>query len=509
MSRSKKSFKNLYTALIGQSVGLVISFIARIIFINYLGAEYLGLNGLFTNILSVLSLAELGIGEAITFSLYKPLSTNDIYKCQMLMQLYKKVYTIIGVIIFAVGICITPFLQFLIAELPDIKNIHFIYILFVFNSAVSYLFSYKRNLIIADQNRYIVTIYRYVFYFILNVLQIIFLIFTKNYIIFLLLQISSTIIENIFISRKANIMYSFLKDKNKIPLDLESKNQIVKNTKAMIMHKIGGIIVNSTDNIILSKFVSIASVGFYSNYYLIINALNTVYGQVFSSLTASVGNLYVTESKKKTYDIFKKIYFLNFFIYSISSICLIILFNKFIILWLGKKYLFSMDIVLILVINFYVSGMRKSVLTFKESAGLFYNDRWKAIVEGFVNLVASLILVKIYGIFGVFLGTFISSIFVCVWIEPYVLYKYGFNENVMSYFKQYFKYLVFTVVVGFICFYIIINFSISNAFLDFLASAFFTLIFSFSFIVIIFHKCDEFEFYYNKVLSFIKKYIKV
>ena len=282
MSRTRNSVRNLSYALIGQGLGFVISFVARIFFIRILGSEYLGLNGLFTNVLTILSLAELGVGEAITFSLYKPLAENDTKKCIMLMQLYKKVYTVIGCAILLIGVSLTPFLPLVIKNMPDIPYINLIYILFVVNTAVSYFFSYKRNLIIADQKKYIATFYRYLAHAIFTFLEIIFLIITKNYIVYLFIMIAATLADNIMVSRKADKMYKFLKTEKQVPLDKESKDSIIKNTRAMMMHKVGNVVVNSTDNILLSMFVSLESVGLYSNYFFITNALNSITSHVFS-----------------------------------------------------------------------------------------------------------------------------------------------------------------------------------------------------------------------------------
>lgn len=504
MSRSKKSVKNIKYALIGQLLGLIISFIARIVFIRILGSEYLGLNGLFSNILVMLSLAELGVGEAITFSLYEPLAKNNKKKCKALMQIYKKVYTIIGIIILIIGICITPILPFLIKEMPNIKNINLIYILFVVNTSISYFFSYKRNLIIADQNRYIATFYRYSFYIVLNILQVIFLIITKNYIIFLLLQVMNTLLENIFVSRKANKIYPYLLEKDIVSLDNKSKKKIVKNTKAMMMHKIGGIVVTSTDNIILSKFVGLTAVGLYSNYFLILNALNIIFSQIYSSIVASVGNLFAVTNKEKQFEIFEKIDFLGFWIYCFSSVCLLCLFNPFITIWIGKKYLFNINIVLILVINFYITGMRKSNLTFREASGLFYKDRWKAVVEAIINLVASIILAIKFGVFGVFFGTFISSITTCVWVEPYVLFKYGFNKKLSIYFKKYFYYLFITIFISIITYYLcsLIN---GNAYIMFFIKTIICLIIPNSILIIIFKNDNNFKYYCSFVKNLISK----
>ena len=210
-TRTSSTIKNLFWAFIGQGIGLIISFISRIFFLKILGSEYLGLNGLFTNILTVLSLAELGIGTAIIYSLYRPLAVKDELKIKQLMFFYKKTYIIIGIIILILGIAITPFLKYLINDIPNIDYIWLIYILFVIYTSVSYFYSYKRNLIIADQNRYIATIYRYLFYILLNITQIIYLVITKDYFGFLVLQIIFTILENIFVSKILSLVLTVIK----------------------------------------------------------------------------------------------------------------------------------------------------------------------------------------------------------------------------------------------------------------------------------------------------------
>ena len=500
MSRTKSSIKNLGVAMIGQFLGVGVNFIARIFFLRILGNEYLGINGLFTNILTVLSLAELGVGTAITYSLYKPLAEDDKNKCKMLMQLYKKIYIVIGCVILLIGVAITPLIHIFIKDVPDIKNLNLIYILFVLNTSVSYFFSYKRNLIIADQNRYIATIYRYGFYTLLNFSQIIYLVLMKDYIGFLILQIIATVLQNLIISKKADKMYQYLRDKDKVPLDEDTKKHIIKNTKAMMMHKIGGVVVTSTDNIILSSFVSVVAVGIYSNYFMIINALNIITGQVYNSLVASIGNLCASDSTEKQFNIFKNINFLTFWIFSFSSICLITLFNPFITMWIGSDYLFGMDIVLVLVINFYITGMRKSSLTFREATGLFYQDRWKAIFESVINLVMSILLVMKLGIIGVFLGTFISSITTCIWIEPYVLYKYCFKKDVYQYFSDYLKKMILTISLGTLV-YLICTFISGNIYLVFFTKLLICLLIPNVVFFLIYRKTDEFKYLYEKILK--------
>jgi len=505
MSRTKNSVKNLSYALIGQVIGFVVSFIARIFFIQVLGREYLGLNGLFTNVLTILSLAELGVGEAITFSLYKPLAENDTRKCTMLMQVYKKVYNIIGLAILILGISLIPLLPYIIKNMPDIPYINLIYILFVVNTAVSYFFSYKRNLIIADQKRYIATFYRYLAHFIFTFLEIIYLILFKNYIGYLIIMISATLADNIMVSRKADKMYKFLKNKEEIPLDDESKKSIIKNTKAMMMHKVGGVIVNSTDNILLSMFVSLDSVGLYSNYFFVTNALNSITTHVFNSLTASVGNLFVTSDNKKAYSVFKDVYFLNYFMYSFIAVSLLCLFNPFIDLWVGKDYLFNFDVVIIIVINFYITGMRKSVLTFREASGLFYKDRWKSVFEAIINLVASIIFAIYFATFGVFLGTLVSSLTVCVWVEPLVLYKYGFKEKLRDYFKLYFMYLIITIFVCFLTYYLC-SFIQYGRFISLILKGIICLIVPNIINILIFRNTEEYKYFKNLLKKIISRF---
>ena len=500
MSRVKNSIINFSVALVGQGIGLIVSFIARIFFIRILGGEYLGLNGLFTNILTVLSLAELGVGNAIIYSLYKPIAENDTEKCKSLMRLYKRFYTIIGIVVLVAGALVTPFLDVFIKEMPQINNIEIIYLLFVLNTSVSYFFSYKRNLIIANQSKYIATIYRYVFYVLLNVAQIIYLVVTKEYLGFLILQVLFTFLENVFVSRKAEKMYPYLKEKNVSKLDEETKKSITTNVKALMLHKIGYIVVSSTDNIILSAIVGLNAVGIYSNYYMITNAINIIAGQVFNAITASTGNLCAVESVEKQKQVFKNINFLNFWIFSFATICLLILFNPFIEIWVGSEYLLPMSVVIVLAINFYMAGVRNCILTFREAKGLFYKDRYKSVIEALINLVVSIILAKQFGILGVFIGTTISFVLTCLWVEPYILFKDGFKSKPKEYFLDYFKKISLTFLVGGVLYYItsIIH---GNLYLVFTIKLVICVLTSNIIYILLYRKTPEFNYFYHNIIK--------
>ena len=450
MSRTNNMIRNVSFSFIGQGLGILASFIVRIVFIRILGNTYLGLDGLFSNILTVLSLSELGVGTAITYSLYRPLAEKDLEKLKSLMALFKKVYSVIGFIIFGIGFLLTPFLSFFINDMPDIKGLQLIYILYVTNTAISYFFSYKRNLILADQNRHIETIYRYGFYIAMNVIQIIYLILSHDYFGYLIIQVIMTILSNWALSVKADKMYPFLKDNKIKKLSKKDKNEIVKNTKGLMIQKVGNVVVNSTDNIIISKFVSLASVGLYSNYRLVIYALSMVINQIYASLTPGIGNFFIDQDESRRIELFKKSNFITFWLSYFCSICLIVLFNDFIYMFAGKDYIFGIGVVFIIVFNFYITVMRKVIISFREAAGLFYKDRYRTVFEVVSNLIVSIVLAKYIGVLGVFIGTVISYFSLSFWVEVYVLFKDGLKSSVSRYYLDYFSKMVLTLIVGFI-----------------------------------------------------------
>lgn len=503
-SRTNSMIKSVSWSFIGQGLGILASFIVRIVFIRMLSSTYLGLDGLFSNILTILSLSELGVGTAITYSLYKPLATKDVEKLKSLMCLFKKVYTIIGLVIFIIGFSLTPFLSFFIKEMPDIKGIEIIYMLFVTNTAVSYFFSYKRNLILADQNRHIESIYRYGFYICMNFLQIIYLFISKDYFGYLIIQVIMTILSNWAISQKANQMYPFLTEKNIKKLPKKDTKEIVRNTKALMMQKVGSVVVNSTDNIILSKYVSLAAVGLYSNYHLVIYALFMIINQLYTSLTPGIGNFWVDQDESRRIEIFKKSNFLTFWISYICSICLIVLFNDFVTMFAGVEYLFAFDVVFIIVFNFYFTTMRKVIISFREASGIFYQDRYRTVFEAICNLIVSILLAIKLGTIGVFIGTAISYFILPFWIEVYTLYKEGLKEKVSKYYFDYFGKMLLTLLVGGLLYYSM-TFIKGPILLIFILKCFICLCLPNLIFYLIYRNREEFKYFKNLVLDIMKK----
>lgn len=505
-SRSINSIKNIVFGIGGQILSTFLNFISRTVFINSLGVSYLGVNGLFTNILSILSLAELGISNAIVFSMYKPIAQNDTKRIKGLMNLYKKAYTIIGTTVGILGISLIPFLDYIIKDKPNIPNLVIIYILFLANTVISYFFAYKRSIIIADQKEYIVTLYYYIFNFIQVFLQILILIITKSFILYLLLQIIFNFITNVVISIKANKMYPYLKDLSDSDLDKETKTLIFNNIKSLFLYKIGGVVLTGTDNIIISKFIGVSSVGFVSNYNLLIGTIQTLTSKVFSGITASVGNFNTQENSEKKEFIFDTINFFSFWLFSFCSICFWILCDPFIEIWLGKEYILDNSILFILTLNFYIYGMQNGNWIFRDTMGLFDNSKYIPFIAAVLNLLVSIIFAKKFGLVGIFWGTAISRLLTGIWFDPYILYKHVFGKyGLLKYYIKYIFYFCLMVVVGIITMFISSISFIENEFIGFIYKLFICLAIPNFIYYILFKNKNEYKFLLDKVKIIIKR----
>lgn len=481
MTRRKNVFFNVGFGFISNIVKCLFTFITRMVFIYCLGKEALGLNGLFTNVLTMLSLTELGIGSAISFSLYKPLANNDNDNISALMSFYKRAYRIIGLIILVIGIVIAPFLRYIINDINSIENVYLIYILFLLNTDLSYFISYKETLIIADQKKYKLTIIEVIGYIVLNILQIVFLLLTKNYIVYLIIQIIVLLVQRLFINKYISKMYPSIDfDSNK----KVSENDMVtikKNVKAMFFHKVGDVCINGTDNVIISSFIDLVTVGLYSNYLTIINMINSFTIMIFSSMSSSVGNLLISESEEKKYYTFNLIDFGNYLIYGYCSIVLLCVFNLFIELWADSSYCLSQGVVILIVISFYITGRRVSPSIVKQAAGLYDDDKFTPIIQAIVNLTFSIILAKLLGISGVILGTIISSIILPSWQRPYLVYKNVLHRSSKEYFMNYIKQIIQLLLIAFISYSLINCLKINNIYISFVTK---TIIVSFIYIVV-------------------------
>lgn len=437
-SRTQYAIKNASITTCMQIVNIVLGFVSRTIFIYLLNSDYLGVNSLFTNILTVLSFAELGIGNAIVFSLYKPIAENDKKKIQALMKFYKNAYWLIGSVILLAGLCVIPFLDVVIKDKPAIdESLVLIYCLYLFNTAVSYFFSYKKTLITACQKDYIVQIYTRVFQFVQLVVQSVFLLITHNFIIYLAILIVCTVGQNMALSIKANKMYPILTEKNDNTLLEEEKKSIFANVKALFVYKFGSVILNGTDNIIISSLINVSAVGIASNYTMLINNVTNVITGAISSITASVGNLSVKGNKNQIRNVLHQLLLMSVWLYGFTAIGFMVLANEFIDLWIGEKYLLSISVVFAIVFSIYINGAQYAAYTFRTTQGLFVQSRWVPLISAIINIVLSLWWGSLFGLSGIFIATGVSRLCTTTIVDPWLVYKNNFNEKPYEYYIKY------------------------------------------------------------------------
>ncbi|OIM20747.1 hypothetical protein ATX59_07465 [Oenococcus oeni] len=430
LSRTKAAYINSFIAAAAQFINLVFSFVTRFFFIHELGAVYLGLNGLFLNILNILSFAELGIGAAITFSLYKPIHDQDHESVLALMKLFRTIYRLIALIIFVLGMILLPFLQDFIANHnlnATVGNIYFAFFLALMNVVVSYLLSYKRSFVIAAQLGYLDSINRLSFNIVTQVLQITFLLTMHNFYIYLFIQLILTFVSNVRITTIANKRFPYLRDLSKAgKVSKEVIDYLKKNVIGMMSAKFGGVVVNGTDNLILSSFIGLTIVGLYSNYTLFLTGLSSVLTQGISAVTSSIGNLgSEAGSLDRQKNVFHQYQYINNLVSVFGSFGLALFIPDVIAMWAGKSYLLSAFVTFLIIENFFITQLRQSVINVTNAYGLYWFERYKAIAEALSNLIISLVLVAVFkmGIEGVLLGTISSNIFVNSWWEPLIVFQ--------------------------------------------------------------------------------------
>lgn len=506
--RVKNSLINISVSVLSQVIIALLGFISRKVFIDNLGVEYLGVNGLLTNVLTMLSLVEGGIGVSIVYNLYKPLAEDNKEEVIALVQLYKKLYTILAIIILGLSLVLLPFVPRLIGEGDTIPYLKLVYVLFVIKNIMSYVNAHKWSLISADQKEYVITRVSLVFNIITTISKIFILFYTQDYILYLMAEILIFIIQNLVNGRIVTKKYPYIKSKEKYRVNKETERNLIKNVKAIFLHNVGGYCVFGTDNILISLFVNIKAVGLYSNYTMIIAQLSSVVGPILNGVGASIGNLLATEDEDKSYDIFNVLYFVNFCIYSFCTICLYNLLEPFIEWWIGKGFLLDSTTFIFILINFYLTGLRSSITIFKNKAGIFDQDKFVPIFEAIINLVFSVILVKYLGLAGIFIGTTISTISIPLWNQPRLVYKEVFNRPLSEYFKKYSTYMIFTIVACVLTRSICNLFIVKQLFINLIWRGIVSSITTILLIYVFFGKSKEFKYIYRLICGIFKRVLK-
>ncbi len=464
--RTLNSAKNLASNIGIMLITIILGFVTRKIFVDNVGVEYLGLNGLLQNILGVMTLLESGFATSVVYNLYKPIANDDRPRIIALLQLYRKVYRYIAFGVFLCTLAIYPFLNYIIKDAENLEYVSVVYFIFVFNSLIQYFTAYKWSIINANQKNYKLTTINIIYQIGLSLSKIAILYYTKNYILYLVIEALFGLGLNVAIVRKANKMFPFIVTKIKYKVEPEIKQNIITNMKALFFHALGGYFMHSTDNIIISSFVGIAVVGLYSNYTLITGMVKTFINNILNSFSESVGNLIASESKEKVYEVFQTIFFINFIVVSVPIIILYNTINPFIDWWLGDEYQLSQFILYIILFNFFIDNMRNCTLTFKVKSGIFVQDRFTPLIQGIINLIISLLLVNYLELAGVLIATGISILSIGFWQWPRLIYKHTFNKPLWNYFKYYIIYSsigILTIFISsFLCKYISFNYIIIN-----------------------------------------------
>lgn len=502
--RALKSAKNIIVALISNAVNIILGVVVQSIFLKTLGEEYLGLNTVLSSILSMLSIAELGIGSAIIYMMYKPIADKDKEKIKSLMRFYKKCYSFIVVAMLVIGLIISIFLKQIVGETQTIQKLYLLYFLFLADVIFSYTIAYKRSIIYANQEEYITNIVHLIYLVLMNSMQILFLYLTHNYCVFLIIKLGCRILENVLINIIANKKYPYINEKEVKELDKTTKNDIIKNIKALFFHKIAGFVVNGTDTILISVFFEgLITVAYYSNYNLVLSAITTILNQFLLSATASIGDLLTENNSERNYEIYKKLNFLNFVIFIIGATGMACAIEPFITIFFGEQYILSKMILISLIIKFFIQGMRRPLLAFKEAAGIFYVDRFIPVLESLVNLVASIILLKIFGLSGVFLGTAVSSLALLLYSYPKYVYMPLFKKNWKIYYIEFIKTIIYAIFIISVTMGVNQLIMVKNIFVEQILSIAIAVIVPTIIICIISGRTNEFKYYTNIVKNII------
>ena len=504
-SRVRLAQRNIAYGYLGQAATALMSFILRTVFIRILSEQLLGINSTYTNVLSILSMAELGIGTALNFALYAPVANEDISKVKSYMQMYKKAYRTIAMVVAAIGIAISPFLKYLVKN-PGVSlaALELYYFIFLFNTVSTYFVSYKYSLCNARQQNYIQTNINTVTKIIVTAAQLVVLLLTRSFLFYLLTDAAIQLLQKIFVSRYFDRLYPFLKDKDVEPLSDEESGEIWAKTKALVLHKVGDVARLQTDSLIISSFIQVSVSGLVDNYTLVMNTVTNFVNIIFNSVISGFGNLIATESRDKQFRLFRVYRFFASWIYGFAVTGFFILLTPLIRLWLGDAWVLPSAAVWLILIDLYFKGDRIVLSNFKTAAGVFEQDKYLAIIQGAVNLVLSIWLVQRIGLAGIYVGTVVSGLIANV-TKPVIIYRDCFDRSPASYFADTAKYTVSVVLI------IAVNMLISGAVLKnltygsfLLMAVIITVIFNGTFFFL-FRKTEEFGYLENLVRQKLKK----
>lgn len=453
--RFLNSLRNSIAAFLGQIITIVLGMVIRWLFVHKLGQEYLGVNSVMESMLMLLSMTELGIGTSVAFALYKPIDDGDEKRIGSLMAFYRNVYHAMGILTAVVGPMLIPFMGFFTREAANVANLKIIYLLFLSNTVLSYFFAYKRTLLSAYQQNHINTVTEDVVAVLKYILQAVILIVFESFIGYIVINVLCTLLTNFIISRICDKKYAFIKKYRKEKLLSEDKEKLKKSVISLMYQKIGAKLVTGTDNLMIS-YAKLTLMGIYSNYSMVVSIVSRLVYNVLMSVMGSMGNLMIQEDKDLKYKVYEEFVFATFAFYFFISIGFAACLERFIELWAGAGWVLSPVVTFVVILNFFLMGMRQPNVIVIEAAGLFNRLRAKAVGEVLVNLVVSLLFLIVFewGIYGVLFGTTVSMVTVCIWWETYAVHKYALGYSTVKYTVNYIIYLA-VAALGCFCSYFI------------------------------------------------------
>lgn len=449
MQRTKRSFINVSIAVITNFIILFTAFAVQRTLVYTMGGDYNGINSLFSNIVSMMSLADLGIGTAIIYHMYRPVAEDDHDRINSLLDFYKKCYLGISGIIVLIGIAISFFLPALAGDADIHDNLYLIFALYLVDCLCSYFLACKKSLLYASQMNYMADLIHFGIYAIQNAAQIFVLLTFHNFLLFLIVKSLGKCVANMILSVYIGHKYPYTRTKQVKPLEKETKQDIFLKVRGLLFHKFGKLLVTGCDSLVITGVLGISTMNLYANYHLIIAGISSLLNKIFNTLTNSVGNFLLNSNSENRFDVYKKIDFFNFWCFGCVAVGMYAILQPLILLWMGEDFLFGKVVVLVLTINFYLEGMRDSIISFKEAAGIFHEDRRIPVIEALLNLIISIILAELIGISGVFLGTILSSGVAYLYSYPKYVCKPLFQMSYGQYVSQTFRHLaVIFVILG-------------------------------------------------------------
>lgn len=464
MSRTQNSILNFITGIGSMLLTILLNFITRSVFIRTLGTSYLGIEGLFTNILSMLSLAELGFGSAIVFKLYRPIAEDDRPRLLVLMKLYRRVYMIIGGVIAILGICLLPFLPFLIEDYDTLASLNLnatvIFLIYLFNSASSYwFFGYKTSFVNATQKSYILTVIGYAISIANSISQILILVLTKNFILYVCVPVVFSILRNLVYAFICDKRHPYLKEKTSDHISRAELKDFFKDCSSLLLYRVSNVIIGGSDNIVLSAMLGLETVGLYANYLSVKTSLQSLLYTFLQSIHASLGNLYSTGNLQWSRLIFRVVNFCTVWLFGIGGIGLAILLNDFLALWLGPEYVVTSftsangitvatPVALLAGIETFLTGQKFYCGSFRNTMGLFQQLKYRPLFSVIVNLFFSILLVPYLGMAGCLVSTIIAALSVNLIVDPLIIHRHALKQSPKGYYLRNILYKLVLIAAG-------------------------------------------------------------